>query len=130
MIGLSDDQNVSRLVRHFHDLEVYKKAFSVSLDVHKASLEFPKIEQYALASQIRKASKSICANIAEGFAKQQSSKPEFKRFLLMALGSAHEMLVWVEYCKALNYITEEQAVLWISEYQSITRMIQSFHAKI
>jgi four helix bundle protein len=130
MIGLSDDQNVQKLIRHFHDLEVYKKAFAVSLEIHKTSLEFPKIEQYALGDQIRRASKSICANIAEGFAKQQSSKPDFKRFLLIAIGSAHEMLVWIEYCKELGYVPLDQSERWTSEYQSVTRMLQSLHSKI
>jgi four helix bundle protein len=72
MNGVSDDQNIRKLVREYRDLEVYKMAFTTSLSIHKSSLEFPKIEQYALADQMRRASKSICANIAEGFAKQQS----------------------------------------------------------
>jgi four helix bundle protein len=130
MIGLSDDQNVKKLIRHFHDLEVYKKSFAVSLDIHRTSLGFPKIEQYALGDQIRRASKSICANIAEGFAKQQSSKPDFKRFLLIAIGSAHEMLVWIEYCRELGYVPEDQAQQWANEYQTVTRMLQSLHSKI
>ncbi len=62
----------------FEDLEVFKKAYRVSLEVHRQSLTFPKIEQYALGDQLRRASKSICANIAEGFAKQGSSAAEFK----------------------------------------------------
>ncbi len=49
------------------DLEVFRRAYRLSLEVHRASLEFPRIEQFALADQIRRASKSICANLAEGF---------------------------------------------------------------
>ncbi len=63
--------------------------------MHRASLEFPRIEQFALADQVRRA--SICANLAEGFGRQQQSKPEFRRFLMMALGSADEMQVWTMY---------------------------------
>ena len=58
------------VVRSFHDLDVYQKAYQLSLDIHKATLGFPKLEQFALADQMRRASKSICANLAEGFAKQ------------------------------------------------------------
>ena len=47
----------------------------------------PMIEQQALGDQMRRASKSICANIAEGFGRQKRSKAEFKRFLSMAIGS-------------------------------------------
>jgi four helix bundle protein len=126
MIRLSDDRKVQNLVRNYYDLEVYKKSFEISLEIHKASLNFPNIEQYALANQIRKASKGICANIAEGFAKQQTSKPEFRRFLLIALGSAHEMRVWVDYCRELAYIAPETAARWAQEYESISRMLQNF----
>jgi four helix bundle protein len=58
-------------VSSFEDLEVFQRAYRVSLEIHEQSLRFPKIEQYALADQVRRASKSICANIAEGFAKQR-----------------------------------------------------------
>lgn len=63
------------------DLDVFKKAYAVSLLIHKASLKFPSVEQFALAQQIRKASKSVCANLTEGFAKQWHSKKEFGRYL-------------------------------------------------
>lgn len=114
----------------FEELDVWKKAFAISMEVHRASLEFPKIEQYALADQIRRASKSICANIAEGFAKQKSSKSEFKRFLMMALGSANEMLVWIRYCKELGYISPELYQAWYAEYSSVCKMINSFHERV
>lgn len=51
----------------FERLEVFKRVYRISLDVHRTSLKFPDIEQRALADQIRRASKSICANLAEGF---------------------------------------------------------------
>ena len=88
----------------FEDLDVFKRAYRISLLVHRASLEFPSIEQYALADQIRRASKSICANVAEGFAKQGRSQAEFSRYLSMALGSSDEMRVWLRYCLDLEYI--------------------------
>ena len=91
-------------LRGFEDLDVFRRAYRVSLEVHRASLEFPPIEQRALADQIRRASKSICANLVEGFGRQGWSKPEFRRFLMMATGSADEMQVWVLYCRDLGYI--------------------------
>jgi 23S rRNA-intervening sequence protein len=69
----------------FEDLEVFQRAYRVSLEIHRASLSFPAVEQRALAEQIRRASKSICANIAEGYAKQHVSLAEFKRFLVRRL---------------------------------------------
>ena len=74
----------------FEELEVFQRAYKVSLDIHRFSLTMPQIEQYALADQLRRASKSICANLAEGFAKQSQSSAEFRRFIMMSMGSADE----------------------------------------
>jgi len=70
----------------FEELEVFQRAYKLSLEIHRLSLEFPKREQYGLGEQIRRASKSICANIAEGFAKQSFSVQEFKRYISIAVG--------------------------------------------
>ena len=96
----------------------------MSLEVHRRSLVFPQIEQRALGDQVRRASKSICANIAEGFGKQRQSAAEFKRFLMMAMGSADEMRVWARYCFDLGYIDEMTWGLWRDEYQEIAKMLQ------
>ncbi len=116
-------------IRDVEDLNVYRKAYLISLEIHKASLQFPKIEQYALADQMRRASKSVCANLAEGFGKQSVSKLEFKRYLLIAMGSADEMRVWVKYSEDLGYIAAEQATAWRAEYQVIAKMLNGLHAK-
>ena len=108
----------------FEDLEVFKRAYKLSLEVHRVSLNLPRIEQYALADQIRRASKSICVNLAEGFGKQSQSKAEFKRFILMSIGSADEMRVWSRYCLDLNYLEEEQWKHWRDEYEEIAKMLQ------
>ena len=109
----------------FEDLEVFQRAYRLSLEIHRASLTFPAVEQRALADQIRRASKSICANIAEGYGRQKRSKAEFKRFLQMAIGSSDEMRVWVRYALDLEYIDEPTWQRWRDEYQTIVRMLQS-----
>ena len=65
---------------HFEDLLVFRRAYRIFLEVHRISLQFPRIEQFGLAEQIRRASKSICANVAEGFGKQDRGGGEFRRF--------------------------------------------------
>jgi four helix bundle protein len=111
-------------LRSFEDLEVFRRAYRLSLEVHRKSLEFPTIEQRALAGQIRRASKSICANLVEGFGRQAWSKSEFRRFLMMATGSADEMQVWTLYCRDLGYIGADVAERWQGEYREIARMLQ------
>ena len=108
----------------FEDLEVFKRAYKVSLAVHRKSLEFPAIEQRGLADQVRRASKSICANVAEGFARQGVQPADFRRFLIMALGSADEMRVWTRYCLDLGYIDEVIWQNWRQEYHEIAKMLQ------
>ena len=120
---MTDDRK-GKPIGAFEDLEVFKRAYRVSLDVHRISLLFPQVEQYGLADQIRRASKSICANLAEGFGKQSTSTAEFKRYLRMAVGSADEMRVWIRYCLGLGYIEQSQWQAWRDEYQAIARMLQ------
>ena len=111
-------------VEAFEDLEVFRRAYRISLEVHSKSLEFPAIEQRALADQVRRASKSICANIAEGFAKQGASAVEFRRFVSIAIASSDEMRVWVWYCLDLKYIDEATWQRWRDEYHEISKMLQ------
>ena len=108
----------------FEDLDVFKRAYRISLEIHSASLKFPKVEQYALADQIRRASKSICANLSEGYGKRSLTQAEFNRFVLMSIGSADEMRVWGRYCLDLGYIDEEKWKHWRDEYEQIAKMLQ------
>ena len=123
-----DEQPRGR-VASFEDLEVFKRAYRLSLDVHRRSLEWPPIEQRALGDQVRRASKSIVANIAEGYGRQKQSKAEFKRFLWMAVGSADEMRVWARYALDLDYVDEPTWRAWRDEYQAIAKMLQSLLTK-
>ena len=117
-------------VNRFEELEVFKRAYKLSLEIHLFSLTLPQIEQYALADQIRRASKSICVNIAEGYGKQSQSKAEFRRFILISIGSADEMRVWSRYCLDLNYIKEEQWKRWRDEYEEIAKMLQGLSSSL
>ena len=112
------------VVHRFEELEVFRRAYKVSLDIHRFSLTMPQIEQYALADQLRRASKSICANLAEGFGKQSQSKAEFKRFVAMSMGSADEMRVWLRYCLDLQYLDAQRWQQWREEYEAIAKMLQ------
>ena len=120
---MTDDRK-GKPISTFEDFEVFKRAYRVSLEVHRTSLQFPQIEQYGLADQIRRASKSICANLAEGFGKQSQSTAEFKRYIQISVGSADEMRVWIRYCFDLGYIEQPKWQSWRDEYQEIARMLQ------
>ena len=113
----------------FEDLEVFQRAYRMSLEVHQITLRLPRIEQHVLGDQLRRASKSICANVAEGYGRQKSSKAEFRRFLQLAVGSSDEMRVWARYALDLGYIDEAVWNRWRDEYKVISRMLQTLAGK-
>ena len=107
----------------WHRLEVYRKAYEAALEIHRLTLTFPSIERYELASQLRRATKSIAANLAEGMGKQ-SSNAEVRRFLNMALGSCDETRVWLEFSKDLGYVEREWFEAFDRRYDEIGRMLR------
>ena len=107
----------------YHRLDVYQKAYQLALEVHRISLEFPQIEQYGLAQQLRASSKSIPANIAEGMGKQESPA-EVKRFIRMAIGSCDETRVWLEFARDLGYLDITQQKALEERYQEVGRMLR------
>ena len=107
----------------YHRLDVYNKAYQLALEVHRISLDFPRIEQYGLAQQLRASSKSIAANIAEGMGKQESAA-EVKRFIRMAIGSCDETRVWLEFARDLGYLGAAQQKVLEERYQEVGRMLR------
>ena len=103
-------------------LDVFRKAYDLSLAIHKRSLSFPRFEQQELASQLRRSSKSICANLGEGMGKQASSK-DVIRFLRMAIGSSDETRIWLKYAVDLGYITAEEYRVFYEGYCEVGRML-------
>ena len=106
----------------YHRLDVYRKAYDLALDVHRRTLEFPKIEQYAMAQQLRGSSKSIVAKVAEGMGKQSSPK-EVVRFVRMAIGSCDETRVWLDFARDLGYIDEPTHNALDERYREVGRML-------
>lgn len=109
-------------IRSFRDLEVYQRGMRLLGPVHEIVLRFPDYEKFDLATQLRRASKSVPANIAEGYAKRRSAK-EFRAYLANAMGSATEMEVHLEIARELGYITTEQCATLVEEYQILARQL-------
>ncbi|MGH9789722.1 MAG: four helix bundle protein [Candidatus Acidiferrales bacterium] len=109
-------------IRTFRDLEVYQDSYSASLEVSKLTRKFPRIEQPELARQLRRAARSVPANIAEGWAKR-SSPAEFKRYLQIAIGSCHEVSIWLDMSKDEGFITEQAHNAMRNRYNKIGVML-------
>ncbi|EKR75287.1 four helix bundle protein [Leptospira noguchii str. 1993005606] len=109
--------------KKIEDFDVFKRAYDLSLKIHKFSLSLPKFEQSDLANQLRRSSKSVCSNFAEGFAKQNFSVKEFRKYLIIALGSSDESMLWLRYCKDLGYLSESESDEWTEEYLQVSKML-------
>jgi len=90
------------MIRDFTDLIVWKKAHKLSVDIYKLTENFPKSEQYSLTSQIRRASSSVSANIAEGFGRLTPKDKE--HFYVMASGSLYELRNHLYLARDIDYI--------------------------
>ena len=106
----------------YKDLQVYEMSYKAALAVYKMVAKYPESEKYGITSQMQRASTSIPLNIAEGYAKKES-QTEFKRFLKMAIGSANEMNVLLDFSKDLGYIEESQYEKANNEYEKIGKML-------
>ena len=112
-----------KAIRHYKDLLVYQQAYQAALQVSRATRSFPRAEQFELARQMRGAARSIPANIAEGWARRESSA-EFRRFLQMAVGSCEEMKVWLDFSKDEGYLNGKELDLLQTEYARIGMLLQ------
>ena len=108
--------------RGYKDLKIYERSYKAALAIYRLTEQFPNEEKYGITNQIKRASISIPLNIAEGYAKRES-QAEFKRFLMMAIGSANEMSVLIDFAKDLNLITTEQHKKANAEYEEIGKML-------
>ena len=115
------------MIRSYEDLEVFQKAYNVSLEIHRLTLKMPEIEQRSLADQLRRSSKSVCVNLAEGFGKQSHSKQEFKKYLSICIGSADETKVWLKYAKDLKYIEVNESERLTEEFTNVAKMLSGLY---
>ena len=106
-------------------LKVFQRAYRLSLELHRASQTWPKVEQYGgVADQVRRASKSVCALLVEGGGRQPASDAEFRRYVVMAIGSADEARLWCRYAADLDLAEPATAQAWQAELVEIARMLQ------
>ncbi len=107
----------------FKDLRVWEKAYELTLSVYKKTGGFPKEEMYGLTSQLRRATCSIGANIAEGCGRR--SDPEMRRFLQIARGSANEVEFHLLLAKDLQFLTSDDFKNLETMVLEIQRMLAS-----
>ena len=115
-------------MKDFRDLKVWEKAHSLTLDVYRSSQTLPLEEQYGLTSQMRRASASIGANIAEGACR--GGDCEFGRFLRIALGSASELEYHLLLAHDLEFFDTINFERLSREVEEVKRMLASLVQKL
>ena len=93
------------MLEGFKKLIAWQKSYKLALEIYKITKNFPKSEQYALTSQIRRAAISVSANIAEGYERQH--RKEYIQFLTVSKGSLGELETYLLLAKDLDYVNAE-----------------------
>jgi four helix bundle protein len=107
---------------NFRELTVYKKAFSLAMQIFQLSKRFPPEEKFGLTSQIRRSSRSVCSNIAEGYRKRQYPA----HFVSKASDSDmenSETQVWLDFALACEYINKEEYKALFERTEEIGKLL-------
>lgn len=119
------------IVKVHSDLEVYQLAFAVAMEIFELSKKFPVEERYSLTDQMRRSSRSVCANMAEAWRKRRY-QAAFVAKLSDCESEAAETQVWIEFAVKCGYLDREIARKLYKEYDQIigklVNMIQNASA--
>lgn len=111
-----------RPIKSYEDIEAYQRAMKLVPAVHALVKQLPTYEKHDLVSQMRRAAKSVPANIAEGYARRGSAK-DFKNYLRIAMASANEMEVHLKMAIDLGYLPRAEAERYRREYGVVGRQL-------
>src|SRR6266516_5329823 len=120
---LADGRSRKRMTsaRGFRDLRVYQMAFDLAMEIFEESKKFPVEEKYSLTDQIRRASRSVAANIGEGYRKKQYPRM-FVSKMADADGEATETQVWIDFAEECGYISSFRQMELREGYEEVGRM--------
>ena len=122
------DAKQKKIIRSVRDLKVYRKAFDSAMEIFVISKKFPKTETYSLIDQIRRASRSVCSNLSEGWRKRRY-KAVFLNKLTDAQQEAAEAQTWLEFAFHCKYLDEETFHKLDESYEHIFAMLNAMEKK-
>ena len=114
--GTGMNENTQAL-RSSRDLRVYQHGYAVALRIYNLSKTWPRDERYALTDQVRRSSRSVCANLAEAWA-QRAYPRHFVSKLSDALGEAEETRTWIDFAHDCGYVS-------IDEHEAMTGALRN-----
>lgn len=104
------------------DLQVFAKAFEAAMKIFDLSKRFPKEETYSLTDQVRRSSRSVCANLAEGWRKRRY-QAAFISKLCDSESEAAETQVWIQFAVRCGYLDGDQGGRLSQTYDEVIRML-------
>ncbi len=110
-------------IKTYKDLDVFRASYRLALDISRTK-KFPAVEQFELARQLRRAARSIPANIVEGWAKRASAA-EFKRYLQVAIGFCGECKLWLEMSQDQGFISSANREELSNRFNVLGAMLKS-----
>jgi four helix bundle protein len=116
------------LVRNYKDLRVWEEAHRLTLAIYTVTQGFPKDERFGLTSQVRRASASIAANLAEGSGRR--SDGEMARFIQIAMGSGAELSYHLLLARDLGFLKNEEYADSNSAIDRVMRMLSALSGKV
>jgi four helix bundle protein len=111
-------------INSYKDLRVYQKSMDLAMEIFKLTKSFPKEEKYSMVDQIRRSSRSVCANLAEAWRKRRY-KAAFIAKLSDSETEACETQVWIEFSLRCEYLNFEIANKLHEEYNQVIAQIVS-----
>jgi four helix bundle protein len=106
------------MIKSHDELDVYQLAFALAGQIFEASKAFPKEERYSLTDQIRRSSRSVCANLAEAWRKRRY-EAAFVSKLSDAEAEAAGTQTWLRFASSCSYLSETEANRLIAEYDRV-----------
>ena len=125
---MMDEKKVTKPIRSVRDLEVYQLAFKSAMEKFRTSKSFPAEERFALIDQIRRSSRSVCSNLAEGWRKRMY-RAMFLNKLSDAAQEAAETQTWLEFAYHCNYLSKSSFDKLDKDYEHIFAMISAMERK-
>ncbi|MGR3303464.1 MAG: four helix bundle protein [Candidatus Scalindua sp.] len=125
---MRDEGRETKRINSVRDLEVYKLAFESAMDILEISKSFPKEETYSLTDQVRRSSRSVCVNLAEGWRKRRY-KAVFINKLTDAEQEAGETQTWLEFALRCKYINDKIFKGLDERYEHIFAMLVTMERK-
>jgi four helix bundle protein len=115
------------MLKGHRDLKVYQLAYKLAMDIFHLSKQFPREELYSLTDQIRRSSRSVAANLAEGFRKRRYQN-HFVSKLTDCDAEATETQVWLDFAHDCGYLSQENRNRLTSGYEEVGRMLSGMMA--